>query len=82
MRTSGSVNAFGSMPRRKQNKFSNTSKVNGIHVAIRRGSDLSHSQISEDLVRLVRGRESIRWDFDNWEGSVQEVARAEGINLA
>ena len=82
MRTSGSVNAFGSMPRRKQSKFSNTSKVNGIHVAIRRGSDLSHSQISEDLVRLVKGRKSIRWDFDNWEGSVQEVARAEGINLA
>ena len=69
------------MPR-KQNKFANRSQVNGRSVAVPLVSVQSASQIDKDLDRLTEGRDGIVWELDNWQKSVQAVARAKGIPLA
>ena len=69
------------MPRNKQNKYSNSSKVNGNYVSVPLSSELSTTQISTDLGRLIKGKKNVIWHrmglFE--ESCVQAVAREMGI---
>ena len=71
------------MPRNKQNKYSNSSKVNGNYVSVPLTSKLSTSQISSDLGRLTKGKENVIWHKMGSlkESYVQAVAREMGIRF-
>jgi len=70
------------MPRKKQNRYANRSQVNGTSVAVPSDSEQSASQIDKDLDLITKGRDGIVWELGNWPKSVQEVARAKGLDLA
>ena len=71
------------MPRNKQNKYSNSSKVNGNNVSVPLTSELSTSQISSDLAQLTKGRKNVTWHRIGLleESCVQAVAKEMGIRF-
>ena len=71
------------MPRNKQNKYSNSSKVNGNYVSVPLTSELSTSQISSDLDQLTKGKEKVLWHKIGLfqESCVQAVAKEMGIRF-
>ena len=69
------------MTRQKPNKYSNCSKVNGNYVSVPLTSELSTTQISSDLGRLIKGKKNVIWHkIGLFEKScVQAVAKEMGI---
>jgi len=71
------------MTRFKQNKFYNSSKINGNYVALPLRSITTTSQIDQGLDQLTKGKEALRWEMIRLleDSFVQAVAKEKGIQL-
>ena len=80
VRTNGMLNSILLMTRFKRNKFSNSSKINGNFVATPLSCDVTTSQVSSGLDRLIKSKK-VRYEKDGLfkHQFIRAVAKEKGI---